>query len=123
MQSEFDNFQEMLEGLGEPEVTKRISQGVWADRRKDWADAWLVQMASTRQEAARFEDSEVAKSAKEAAWVAARASSDAAASARIQAESAMVTAREVRTNRMIAKAALAISAITAIVTIIGLFRH
>lgn len=81
----YDQFIAMLASLGETEVRARLAQGVWANRRKTWAEQWLLAKGveqdrssqgatiSSAQEAnatarASFK---VARSAKNAAWVAA----------------------------------------------------
>lgn len=42
---EYDGFIASLEALGEPEVRSKLSQGVWASKRKQWADDWLSKSA------------------------------------------------------------------------------
>lgn len=48
--SEYDDFIESLGALGEPEVRSRLSQGIWASRRKQWAEDWLSKNEGVRQE-------------------------------------------------------------------------
>ena len=48
--SEYEDFIASLEALGEPEVRSKLSQGVWASRRKQWADDWLSKSEGARQE-------------------------------------------------------------------------
>jgi hypothetical protein len=49
--AEYDEFIASLELLGEPEVRSQLSQGVWASRRKQWAEDWLSHTENSRQEA------------------------------------------------------------------------
>lgn len=66
---EYDEFIEMLERIGEVEVKSRLSQGVWASRRKQWAVDWLAANETARKEARdeialsiSKEDNKIAKS-------------------------------------------------------------
>lgn len=45
---EFDEFIEKLAALGEEEVRRKFSQGVWANRRKTWAQDWLSKLEASR---------------------------------------------------------------------------
>jgi len=53
--SEFEEFTKSLETLGEDDVRAKLSQGVWANRRKSWANDWL-----RANEASRAEEKEAA---------------------------------------------------------------
>lgn len=44
--SEFEEFTEGLASLGEEDVRRKLSQGVWANRRKTWAQNWLDNLAA-----------------------------------------------------------------------------
>ncbi len=48
---EYEDFIASLEALGEAEVKSKLSQGVWASRRKQWVEDWLVGNEASRQEA------------------------------------------------------------------------
>ena len=48
--SEYDDFVASLEAIGEPEVKSKLSQGVWASKRKQWAEDWLSKNEGVRQE-------------------------------------------------------------------------
>lgn len=81
----YDQFIAMLASLGEAEVRARLAQGVWANRRKTWAEQWLLakdveqdrssrgaSISSAQEANATARASlKVARSAKNAAWVAA----------------------------------------------------
>ena len=67
--SEFEDFINTLASLGEQEVREKLSQGVWANRRKSWAEDWIrdldVSRVNTRAEvelALSREANEIAKS-------------------------------------------------------------
>ena len=47
---DYDDFIASLETLGEPEVRSKLSQGVWASRRKQWVEDWLSKIEGSRQE-------------------------------------------------------------------------
>ena len=44
--TEFDDFTEKLEAHGARDVRAKLTQGVWANRRKAWAEKWLAHGAS-----------------------------------------------------------------------------
>jgi hypothetical protein len=46
--SEFEEFIETLSTLGEEEVRRNLSQGVWANRRKTWAQDWINNLTVSR---------------------------------------------------------------------------
>ena len=46
---EYDDFIDSLEALGEGEVESKLSQGVWASRRKQWVEDWLAGNEASRQ--------------------------------------------------------------------------
>ncbi|WGG49632.1 hypothetical protein [Rugamonas sp. DEMB1] len=92
--SEQEDFFFELESIGEGDVRVKLSQGVWANRRKSWAEGWLqsrmdlglkaraaldLSLAADSNATARetnlilHDTLHVAKSAKGAAWVAAAA--------------------------------------------------
>ncbi len=92
--SEFKDFNASLEALGEAEVREGLAQGIWANKRRSWAEHWLysreAERAAHHQEAEfalATEDSatgkeaneiakaslEAARMSKNAAWVAAAA--------------------------------------------------
>lgn len=48
--SEYDEFIASLQVLGESDVRSKLSQGVWASKRKQWVEDWLSQAESSRQE-------------------------------------------------------------------------
>lgn len=45
---EFEQFTETLAALGEEEVRQKLSQGVWANRRKTWAQDWINNLEASR---------------------------------------------------------------------------
>lgn len=47
--SEFEEFTKTLASLGEEEVRQKLSQGVWANRRKTWAQDWLANQDASRE--------------------------------------------------------------------------
>lgn len=47
--NEFDEFIKTLASLGEEEVRQKLSQGVWANRRKTWAQDWLANQDASRE--------------------------------------------------------------------------
>ena len=46
---EFEKFIETLAVLGEEEVRRKLSQGVWANRRKTWAQDWINNLDASRE--------------------------------------------------------------------------
>ena len=49
--SEYQEFIANLESIGEKEVRAKVSQGIWANRRLNWAKEWLTGKESERAEA------------------------------------------------------------------------
>lgn len=47
--SEFEDFTKTLEALGKDKVRHMLSQGVWASRRKNWAQEWLDDLDYERE--------------------------------------------------------------------------
>jgi hypothetical protein len=45
---EFEKFIETLVALGEEEVRRKLSQGVWANRHKTWAQDWIDNLDASR---------------------------------------------------------------------------
>lgn len=82
---DYDEFIASLTSLGEAEVSTKLAQGVWANRRKFWAEGWLQARAAKRdagntkvgletaQEANAIAAANLkaSRSSKNAAWVAA----------------------------------------------------
>lgn len=75
--SKDDEFLRQLDELGEAEVEIRIAQRVYGNRRKALAEQWLANQERSRNESSQAEQIEIARSAKDAAWEAARAARDA----------------------------------------------
>ena len=46
--SKFDEFTETLASLGEDAVRRKLSQGLWANQRKTWAQEWLDNLDASR---------------------------------------------------------------------------
>ena len=90
--SDFEELITNLESLGEDDVRTKLSQGVWANRRKSWVEDWLrtkegsraaereavalsltAEGNTTAREANKIgqDNLQAVKSAKNAAWVAA----------------------------------------------------
>ena len=83
--SDYHEFIAGLVELGEAKVRANLAQGIWANRRKSWAERWLhdeelklsaatkVAGVSSAREANAIAQSSLntARSAKTAAWVAA----------------------------------------------------
>lgn len=82
---DYEQFVASLASLGEAEVSTKLAQGVWANRHKDWAVAWLRARAAERDSSNTKSALETAqeantiaaanlrasRSSKNAAWVAA----------------------------------------------------
>lgn len=48
--SEFEEFVATLESLGEDEVRRNLSQGIWANRRKAWAQDWIANLDASQED-------------------------------------------------------------------------
>jgi hypothetical protein len=46
--NEYDEFISSLESLGEEQTRLKLSQGIWANRRRKWAEDWLSQQQASR---------------------------------------------------------------------------
>lgn len=64
-------FLAALDELGESEVRSRLVGGIWNARRRGFAEAWLHERERERSDSSNSEQMHVARSAKNAAWVAA----------------------------------------------------
>jgi hypothetical protein len=108
-----EQFFAELEALGEPKVGEFVAAGRWGKvgPRFELAKEWLRQKAELRRTASESEQTEIARSAKDAAWAAAEAAKEAAVAAREAAREAK--AANTRTTIM-----LAITVISIIVTIV-----
>ncbi len=84
--SEFEQFTETLVSLGEEEVARKLSQGVWANRRKEWAQSWIANLDSSRADSRAEKAIALSKEANEIA----RASLEVARSAKTISIVAMV---------------------------------
>ena len=65
--SEFEEFTETLVSLGEEEVRRKLSQGVWANRRKEWAHEWITNLDISRADSRAERDIALSKEANEIA--------------------------------------------------------
>lgn len=65
--SEFEEFTETLASLGEEEVRRKLSQGVWANRRKIWAQDWLNNLDASRADRREEKDLALSQEANEIA--------------------------------------------------------
>lgn len=65
--SEFKEFTETLVSLGEEEVRRKLSQGVWANRRKEWAQNWIANLDSSLADNRAERDIALSKEANEIA--------------------------------------------------------
>jgi len=65
--SEFEEFTESLVSLGEDEVRRKLSQGVWANRRKSWAQEWIENLEVLRADGRAERDIALSKEANEIA--------------------------------------------------------
>lgn len=64
---EFETFIETLAALGEEEVRQKLSQGVWANRRKTWAQGWINNLDTSRAHDRAEEDLALSADANEIA--------------------------------------------------------
>ena len=64
---EFETFIETLAALGEEEVRQKLSQGVWANRRKTWAQDWINNLDTSRAHDRAEEDLALSADANEIA--------------------------------------------------------
>lgn len=95
-----------LESLGEETVTANVNSRVYGESKLPHVHTWLIRKDKDRQSFREDEQTSIAKSAKDAAWVSANAAERSATEAH-------------QANRT-AKAALAIAAIAVAVAIAGL---
>ena len=65
--SEFEEFEQNLASLGEDEVRRKLSQGVWANRRKTWAQNWLANVEASRATSHAEQDLALSREANEIA--------------------------------------------------------
>ena len=65
--SEFEEFTETLVSLGEEEVRRKLSQGVWANRRKTWAQDWLANFDTSQANHRAEQDLALSREANEIA--------------------------------------------------------
>ena len=84
--SEFEEFTESLTSLGEEEVRRKLSQGVWANRRKTWAQEWIANLDISRADGRAERDIALSREANEIA----RSSLDIARSAKTISIIAMI---------------------------------
>lgn len=100
------DFWAELDRLGEEQVRENLLRKAYGDvgSKHDFVLEWLRVKESERKEASQSEQTEIARSAKDAAWAAAEAARDAA--------------REAKTANTIAKTALAIAIIAIVVSIV-----
>src|SRR3990172_2933812 len=80
-----ESFWAELEELGEEEVRTRVSTGTYSsgNKKRELAQQWLSDSERARNEASQSEQIDIARSAKDAAWEAAKEARDAKKHARI----------------------------------------
>ncbi|HSG34462.1 MAG TPA: hypothetical protein VLA37_07995 [Sphingomonadaceae bacterium] len=86
--------------IGEERVKQLINDRIYNRRKQTWAEEWLEAQIRLRSEASQSESLKIARSAKDAAWEAARAA---------------------KTANTIAALALAAAAIAIAISIVGIF--
>ena len=108
-----EHFYATLEELGEAKVRERLATGAWGKLgpKVELANVWVDEKDRARASASESEQIEIARSAKEAAWVAAEAARESAIEA--SEASRFAKAANIRTTIM-----LIITAISVIATIV-----
>lgn len=100
-------FRRQLEQAGEERVRNALSRGGYAGQHEVFARKWLSDAKVRREETASAEQLDIARSNKDAAWVAAEAARDAA--------------REAKSANTIATLALIVAVIAIAVAVVGIF--
>ncbi len=69
--AEYESARAQFEAMGPEKVRAAMAGNSFGEQRKRWAQDWLDEGASSRKEASHAESNAIARSAKNAAWVAA----------------------------------------------------
>jgi hypothetical protein len=102
-----------LEAVGEAVVRQRLSQGVYSERRKGWAEDWLSALDRARSDSAQAESNSLASRAASAAERAADAAERSSDAAVRSADAAERSNHKATTANRIAIAAVMIAIVSA----------
>lgn len=65
--SKYEEFTKALVSFGEEDVRLKLSQGVWANRRKTWAQDWLANQDASRENHRAKQELDLSREANEIA--------------------------------------------------------